>query len=147
MLLTGLIHPQILEALGEAGHGSTVLISDGNFPALTATSPGARRVYLNLTPGVLSVTEILAAMQRVVAFEMAVVMGPDDGHVPPIHGEIANLLGPGIPVDRVSRHDFYAMTRSADLGLAVISGDVRLYGNVLLTIGLPPQSARRASAS
>jgi L-fucose mutarotase len=51
MLRTQLIHPQILGALAEAGHGSQVLISDGNFPHVTATPPGARRVYLNLSPG------------------------------------------------------------------------------------------------
>ena len=50
MLRTQLIHPQILGALAEAGHGSQVLISDGNFPHVTATPPGARRVYLNLSP-------------------------------------------------------------------------------------------------
>jgi hypothetical protein len=58
MLQTGLTHPQILETLAAAGHGSLVLISDGNFPSLTAPYPGARRVYLNLRPGVVTVTEM-----------------------------------------------------------------------------------------
>ena len=32
MLKTRLLHPGILRALGEAGHGAQVLIADGNYP-------------------------------------------------------------------------------------------------------------------
>jgi L-fucose mutarotase/ribose pyranase (RbsD/FucU family) len=35
MLKGTLIHPQILEALGRAGHGSQILIADGNYPIAT----------------------------------------------------------------------------------------------------------------
>lgn len=76
MLRTQLIHPQILGALAEAGHGSQLLISDGNFPHVTATPPGARRVYLNLSPGRVTVTEVLAAVAATVPLEAAAVMQP-----------------------------------------------------------------------
>ncbi len=33
MLKTQLLHPEILATLGGAGHGSKVLIADGNFRA------------------------------------------------------------------------------------------------------------------
>jgi RbsD / FucU transport protein family. len=33
MLKTRLLHPEILAALGEAGHGAQVLIADGNYPS------------------------------------------------------------------------------------------------------------------
>jgi L-fucose mutarotase len=36
-----------------------VLISDGNYPHTTGSNPAATRVFLNLAPGVLTVTEIL----------------------------------------------------------------------------------------
>ena len=62
MLRTRLIHPEILAALAAAGHGSQVLVSDGNFPHATATPPAARRVYLNLSPGRVTVTEVLEAL-------------------------------------------------------------------------------------
>ena len=32
MLKTRLLHPGILQALGESGHGAQVLIADGNYP-------------------------------------------------------------------------------------------------------------------
>ena len=42
MLKTRLLHPQILEALGEAGHGARVLIADGNYPLATQSNPAGR---------------------------------------------------------------------------------------------------------
>jgi L-fucose mutarotase len=45
MLKTTLLHPEILYALGAAGHGSKVLISDGNYPHTTGSNPAATRVF------------------------------------------------------------------------------------------------------
>ena len=61
MLKTELIHPEILAALGAAGHGSTVLIADGNYPASTSMGPRAKRVSLNLSPGVVNCADVLRA--------------------------------------------------------------------------------------
>ena len=47
MLKTKLIHPDILRSLADAGHGSKVLIADGNYPFTTATNPVADLVFLN----------------------------------------------------------------------------------------------------
>jgi L-fucose mutarotase len=105
VLRTRLIHPQILAALAAAGHGSRLLISDGNFPHATATPPGASRVYLNLSPGRVTVTEVLEAVAATV------------------------------PLEVVERFAFYELTRRPDVTLAVATGDQRLYANLLLTIG------------
>jgi L-fucose mutarotase len=43
MLKTRLLQPQILAALGEAGHGARVLIADGNYPLATQSNPAGRR--------------------------------------------------------------------------------------------------------
>lgn len=135
MLLTGLTHPQILETLAAAGHGSLVLIADGNFPALTAPHPGARRVYLNLRPGLVKATDILATLRLILPIERAVLMDPDDGAASAVHTELIGLLDPDTPVAHLLRADFYAATRSDDLALVIVSGDERWYGNILLTIG------------
>jgi L-fucose mutarotase len=142
MLRTGLTHPQILEALAAAGHGSLVLISDGNFPSLTAPHPGARRVYLNVRPGLVTVTDILATLRLVVPIEKAVLMDPDDGGVRPVHAELVGLLDPETEVAHVPRSEFYAATRSDDLALVIASGDERWYANVLLTMGALTESGR-----
>jgi len=62
MLKGKLIHPQILEALGRAGHGSQVLIADGNYPASTKLGPKATLVNLNLSPGLVNCTQVLEAL-------------------------------------------------------------------------------------
>jgi L-fucose mutarotase len=135
MLRTRLIHPEILAALAAAGHGSRLLISDGNFPHATATPATARRVWLNLSPGRVTVTEVLEAVVPTVPLEAAAVMRPDDADVPEVLGEFRELLPPGLPVEVVDRLDFYELTRRPEVTLAVATGDQRLYANLLLTIG------------
>ena len=107
MLKTRLLHPQILEALGEAGHGARVLIADGNYPLATQSNPAGRRVYLNLAPGRLGVIEVLEVLAESIPIEAAHVMGPDDSSEPPIYGDFRGLL-PGTQLERLGRFEFYA---------------------------------------
>jgi L-fucose mutarotase len=136
VLRTRLIHPQILGALATAGHGSQVLLADGNYPHATATHPGATRVYLNLAPGRVTVTEVLEALAPTVPVEAAAVMRPHDAQVPAVLQEYAALLPPGTPVEAVERFAFYELARGRDVTLAIATGDQRLYANLLLTIGV-----------
>jgi L-fucose mutarotase len=76
MLLTELLHPEILAGLASAGHGSKVLLADGHYPASTAVGRQARTVYLNLTPGVLNVSAVLDVLLRTIPIEAAAVMVP-----------------------------------------------------------------------
>jgi L-fucose mutarotase len=135
MLLSTLIHPQLLGALGRAGHGSKILLSDGNFPHVTGAAAGAERIYLNLAPGLLDVDQVLAALITAVPIEAAEVMTPPDGaEVPAIAGYRAALSG----VD-FSGHDrlaFYEAARHPDVAIVIATGDQRVYANLLLTIGV-----------
>jgi L-fucose mutarotase len=145
MLKGTLIHPEILRALGRCGHGSKVLISDGNFPHSTASGPNAQLVYLNLAPGQLSCTDVLAVLRGAIAIEAATVMdvnrtGPYilPGE-PEIWSEFAEMLKPtdcrGI-LGRLERFDFYEAARSPDVALTIATGERRIYANLLLTIGV-----------
>jgi L-fucose mutarotase len=136
MLRTDLIHPGILQALGEAGHGSKVLISDGNFPHVTMPFPGARRVYLNLSPGRLLVTEVLEVLATAVAIESVTLMRTAEGDAPPAHVEIRKRVPADVPVELLERFAFYDATRAPELALVVATGDQRLYANILFTIGV-----------
>ena len=135
MLKTRLLHPGILEALGEAGHGSQVLIADGNYPVRTRSNDAARRVYLNLAPGMVSVTDVLGALVDAIPIEAARVMTPDDGNEPAIFEDFRTLLG-GIELERLGRFPFYDAARGPDVALAIATGEQRLYANLLLTIGV-----------
>ncbi len=137
MLKTRLLHPAILEALGEAGHGAQVLIADGNYPLATRTFERAHRVYLNLAPDLLRVTDVLEVIGGAIPIEAAHVMIPDTGAEPPIFGEFRKLL-PGIELAPLARFEFYDAARGPDLALAIATGERRIYANLLLTIGVVP---------
>ena len=135
MLTTRLLHPGIRRALGEAGHGAQVLIADGNYPLLTRSSAAAHRVYLNLAPGHLTVTDVLRALVGAIPLEAAHVMVPESGVEPGIFAEFRELL-PDTPLQPLGRFAFYDTARGPDLALAISTGDQRIYANLLLTIGV-----------
>ncbi len=134
MLKTKLLHPQILAALGGAGHGSKVLIADGNYPFGTGSNPIAQRVYLNLAPGLLTVTAVLQVLAETIPIEAAEVMQPPTGE-PPIFAEFRTLL-PSIELKKLGRFEFYDTARERDTALVIATGEQRIYANILLTIGV-----------
>jgi L-fucose mutarotase len=135
MLKTRLLHPQILAALGEAGHGAQVLIADGNYPLATRSNPSAYQVFLNLEPGKLTVTDVLEVIADAIPVEAAHVMGPDDDTEPSIYADFRRVL-PETALTRLGRYEFYDMARGPDCALAVATGEQRIYANILLTIGV-----------
>ena len=138
MLKGKLIHPEILEALGKAGHGSKILIADGNYPFATAAAPRAKQVYLNLSPGMLKVTDVLQALVEAIPIEAAAVMMPPGG-MPPIFAEFSQILSDGLTLDPLERFAFYAAARDHSMALLIATGEERVYANILLTIGVVKQ--------
>lgn len=145
MMRTALLHPQLLAALAGAGHGSQVLIADANYPAATARGPRAQVVHLNLVPGVVDAVTVLRALCGAVPVEEARVMAPNvDGpyamnHDPEIweeFREVLHLAGGPDDLARVERMAFYEEASGSDVALTVVSGETRLYANLLLRIGV-----------
>ena len=137
MLRYKLLHPEILEALGGAGHGAQILIADGNYPFTTRANPGARRVFLNLAPDLLTATDVLAVLADAIPIEAAHVMVPDTGEEPPIFGEFRSLM-PGMDLYILRRFEFYDAATRPDVALVIATGERRVYANLLLTIGVVP---------
>lgn len=135
MLRTKLTHPAILNALGQLGHGSKVLIADGNYPFTTGANPAAERVYLNLRQGLVNATDVLDTLVSAIPVEAAHVMQPHDGSTPGIFAEFSALL-PDLELQRVERFAFYDLARTADVGLVIATGEARVYANIMLTIGV-----------
>jgi L-fucose mutarotase len=135
MLKTRLLHPGILQALAQAGHGARVLIGDGNYPILTRSNAAAHRVYLNLAPGQLTVTDVLRVLVDAIPVEAAHVMVPEAGDEPGIFAEFRAIL-PEVPLQPLGRFDFYDAARGPDCALAIATGEQRIYANILLTIGV-----------
>jgi L-fucose mutarotase len=134
MLKGQLIHPTILEVLGSSGHGSKILIADGNYPFSTGANPAARRVHLNLSPGKLTVTDVLEALISAVPIEAAEVMMTASGEEPSIYAEFRQLL-PDLELQAHERFAFYEESKSSNVCLVVATGEQRIYANILLTIG------------
>jgi L-fucose mutarotase len=145
MLKTQLLHPHILSALAKAGHGSKVLISDGNYPHWTKRSANAEVVYLNLRPGLPTVTDVLEVLVEAIPIEAAEIMdtlktGPyameED---PPIWKDFSRILSGARlsrPLTRIERFAFYDAASAPDVCLTIATGEQRIYANLLLTIGV-----------
>lgn len=140
MLTTTLLHPEILHALARAGHGSRILIADGNYPVGTTLGRNSALVHLNLRPDMLTVDEILDALLTAVVVEEATVMTPAPGLDVPAQDVFRATLE-GVPFTSVERHAFYAEARTDDVALTIASGDRRIYANLILTIGVRPADA------
>ncbi|KAH3766119.1 RbsD or FucU transport [Pelomyxa schiedti] len=145
MLLTKLVHPEILSALGGAGHGSRVLIADGNYPVSTTAGKNAKLVYLNLMPGVITATQALEAVVSAVPIEAAHVMEPMStgpyamSGAPQIWSEFESIMrsaGVGCPIAHYDRQGFYEAVKQDDVCLVIATGEKRIYANILLTLGV-----------
>ena len=136
MLRQRLIHPEILEALAAAGHGARVLITDANYPSSTQVGENCYVVYMNLAPGIPTVTQVLEVLLSATPVEAAVVMEPESGD-PPIFREFRALM-PDVEIEGLSRFEFYEEAGGPDTCLQIVTGDQRLFANLLLTIGVIP---------
>ena len=136
MLKSQLIHPDILQALAAAGHGSQVLITDGNYPASTGSAASAKKVYLNLSPGLINAVDALRAVVSAIPIEAAHVMQTADGSAPPIFAEFKKLLPDGMELQPLERFAFYTASGQPTLCLTIATGEQRVYANILLTIGV-----------
>lgn len=140
MIRHTLIHPGLLGALARAGHGSRILLGDGNYPVSTAVNQQAERIHLNLRPGMVEVEDALSAILSATPIESATVMAPDDGSRPEAHVRYQAILG-GMALQSVDRSGFYSAARGPDVAAVVATGDTRLYANILLTIGVVDSEA------
>jgi L-fucose mutarotase len=145
MLKHQLIHPQINAILGGAGHHSTVLIADGNYPAATKKGPNATVISLNLMPGVVTCDQVLKAVLSAVPIEQIRTMqtetsGPYalDGD-PPVWDDYRKTIsdaGLDLALEPVDKWTFYDAVTTADHVLTIQTADQQRYANVLLSIGV-----------
>src|SRR5262245_50655734 len=144
MLNHDLIHPEILHALGRAGHHSKVLVADGHYPVSTKRGPNSSLVCLNLSPGVVTVVQVLRAVLGAVQVDQVNAMGipRDDAYArkgePPIWSEFRRVLkesGSRLRLEPVSKWNFYKAVESPDHVLTIQTGDQALWANLLLTLG------------
>ena len=142
-LLTG----DILKNLCDMGHGDTLVIADGNFPGVrTAAQATIKKVIY--TPGV-TATDLYKAILEVFPLDInytecpveVMDLTPSDKAKgmpdPEIWGEIDKISAckyDGLKCKKIEREEFY---RRAEKAFAVIvTGEERIYGNILITKGI-----------
>ncbi|HEX3658481.1 MAG TPA: RbsD/FucU family protein [Pirellulales bacterium] len=145
MLKHHLIHPKILEVLGRAGHHAKVLIADGNYPASSTLGPRAELVSLNLSPGVVSCAQVLAALVSAVPIEAAYTMQPETSGPyvipgdPPVWADYARVFsdaGLAVKLEPIEKWEFYKHVNTPDHVLTIQTADQQRYANLLLAIGV-----------
>jgi L-fucose mutarotase len=145
MLRHRLIHPKINEVLGRAGHHARVLIADGNYPASSALGPRAELVSLNLSPGIVTCTQVLEALLSAIPVERANTMmyettGPYAlAEDPPVWAEYRRVMkgaGLKLELEPIEKWDFYKAVSTPDHVLTIQTADQQRFANLLLTIGV-----------
>ena len=144
MLKHQLIHPRINQVLGQCGHHAKILIADGNYPASTKIGPRAELVCLNLSPGIVTVADVLAGLLSAIPVDEINTMGipPDDPYAkqgePVVWAEFRKIIeraGLRVALKPIQKWDFYDVVDSPDHILTVQTGDQALWANLLLTVG------------
>jgi len=136
--LPPLLGPDLLHILRAMGHGDDIAIVDANFPAHALAN---RLVRLDGH----SATKVLEAILKVLPVDdfrddpirsMAVVGDADTK--PEIVSEFERLVeaaeGRAIQAAALTREDFYAVAK--DAYAIVVTGEGRLYGNLLVSKGV-----------
>lgn len=145
MLKHQLIHPELNAIIGRAGHHSTILIADGNYPAASKKGPQAQLVSLNLMPGIVNCNQVLEAILSAVPIECIQTMmyektGPyalaEDPPVWNDYRETIRRAGLSLALQPIEKWDFYQAVVTADHVLTVQTADQQRYANLLLHIGV-----------
>ena len=145
MLKSLLIHPDILQIIGRAGHHSSILIADGNYPAASKKGPNAQVISLNLMPGVVNCTQVLEAILSAVPVEeintmMYETAGPyaltADPPVWAQYREVIRKAGLNLELKPIEKWNFYEAVSTPDHVLTIQTADQQRYANILLQIGV-----------
>lgn len=136
--LDPLLNADLLGVLAQMGHGDDLVIADTNFPT---TTMGKRVVRI---PGI-SAPRVLEAVLSVMPIDDFVdqpcgrieVVGDPDA-VPEVCQDFQDVLdrseGGKVKLARIERFEFYRRAREAFV--VVQSGETRLYGCILLKMGV-----------
>lgn len=135
MIKTGCPNPEIVSVLAHCTHGDKVLVCTGNLRFKHSVQ--AKVVYLAVKEGLPSVSEVLEALAETVNFEKAEFMDmPDAKNYLPVHREFLDLLPAGVATQYHKKPDFYELTGQDEVAMVIVTGDIRMNANVLLTVYL-----------
>ena len=137
--IPSILSPELLKILMEMGHGDTIVIGDGNFPA-ASLAPEGRLVRLDGhgVPEVLDAILQLFPLDPYVEAPVSLMeVMPGDPVETPIWDEYAAIIEkhePGTKVGHIERFQFYETAKRAYA--IVATGESALYANIILQKGV-----------
>lgn len=136
-----IISPALLKALCEMGHGDTLVIADGNFPAESVGKDAIVIRYdaVGVTPLLRAILELFPLDTYVEKPVSLMALVPGDKVETPIWDEYKECIravdarGDAV-IENVERFAFYEKAKKAYLVIA--TGESALYANIILQKGV-----------
>lgn len=142
-MLDPILGPQLLAALREMGHGDEIAIVDANFPAVSLARRLIRADAADAPRMLDAICTVLPLDSYVACAAHTMAVVDDADAVPEVVARFADVIAVRAPEYRggmggLERGKFYE--RAAQAFAIVVTGERRLYGNILLTKGVvsPP---------
>ncbi len=132
-----IISPELMHVLMSMGHGDTIVLADGNFPA-AANAQRLVRMDGHGVPEILEAMMPLFPLDAYTAHPAAVMeVVPGDDVDPVIWEDYRRILSDAegeVDLEQVERHEFYSAAR--DAFAVVATSETALYANLLLAKGV-----------
>jgi len=136
--LDPILSPELLSALAAMGHGDELAIVDANFPAVTMARRLVRLDGLGATRVLEAVLSVLPLDEFVDSPAAVMQVAGHAETVPETVREFQQAIDraetKSVKITAIDRFEFYDRSRAAFA--IVATGEMRLYGNVLLKKGV-----------
>ena len=129
MKKAGILNPALCELLTSSGHTDYFTVTDRGFPV----PDGPSRIDLALIDGIPTVLDVLRAVHAEWAIDRVVIASEMDLASPGRVQELSVLLGPDIPLQRMSHQELKRLAATAKA--TVRTGDTVPYANIIVVSG------------
>ena len=129
MKVKGILNPALCALLASSGHTDCFTISDRGFPV----PDGPERIDLALVDGIPTVLDVLRAVHAEWSIDRVVIAAEMDLASPDRVRELSEVLGPEIPLQRMSHLELKRLAATAKA--TVRTADTVPYANVIVVSG------------
>ena len=130
-----IISPELLKILAEMGHGDELVLSDAHFPAHSISEKVVHADAVGSPEMMKNILKLIELDQYVDKPVMLMEPVPGDSIDADLLAEIKNNLGENSSrIDYIERFVFYERARKAFA--VVVSGETRIYGNIIVKKGV-----------
>ena len=130
-----IIPPELLKILAQMGHGDELVISDAHFPAHSISGNVVRADAVGSPEMMKAILKLIELDQYVDKPVMLMQPIPGDSVDPELLAEIKGVLGGDESrIDYIERFAFYERAKKSFA--VVVSGETRIYGNIIIKKGV-----------